>query len=66
VNLLNSIPLASVLTVLYALGGAYCLVTGQINFEEFGIAMGAAGAGNAALGHVRNQAGKGTHGQAPV
>jgi len=56
---LDAIPLASVLTVLTALGGVYALLTGQITYEQFTLGLGVSTAGNAALGHVRNKAGKG-------
>jgi len=56
---LDAIPLASVLTVVMVGGGFFALLTGQISYEEFLLGTGAATTGNAALGHVRNKAGKG-------
>lgn len=56
---LDAIPLASIITVLAALGGVYALIQGQINYQEFLIGLGVASTGTAALGHVRNEAGKG-------
>lgn len=58
-DLLDKVPLASVLTVLAALGGVYCLITGQITYDEFLTGLGVSTAGIAGLGYVRNQAGKG-------
>lgn len=59
-ELLDKIRLASILTIIGAIGGLYCLVTGQITYQEFGVGLGALTAGSAAIGQVRNKAGKGT------
>lgn len=56
---LNTLPLATVSFLAILAAGLYCLIDGQITFEEFGVAVGAGGVGTAALGHVRNNAGKG-------
>lgn len=58
-SFLDAIPLASVITVLAALGGVYALVTGHIDYQEFLIGLGVVTAGSATLGKVRNDAGKG-------
>jgi len=59
IAILDKIPLASVLTVLAALGGLYCLITGSITYQEFLVGLGVTGGGMAALGKVRNDAHKG-------
>jgi hypothetical protein len=56
---LDAIPLASVIAVLAALGGVYALIAGQIDYQQFLVGLGVSSGGVAALGHVRNQAGKG-------
>lgn len=58
-SILDRIPLASVITVLAALGGVYALVTGEIDYQQFLIGLGVTGGGMAALGKVRNDVGKG-------
>lgn len=58
-DFLDSLPVASLITILAALGGVYVLVTGQIDYQEFLIGLGVTTGGAAALGHVRTEAGKG-------
>lgn len=57
--MLDRLPLATIAFLAILAAGFYCLVDGQITFEQFGEAIGIGGAGTAALGYVRNQAGKG-------
>lgn len=59
IDLLDKLPLASMITILGALGGLYALLHGDIDYESFLIGLGVLGGGSAALGHVRNEAGKG-------
>lgn len=56
---LDQLPLASIAFLAIVVAGFYCLIDGQISFDEFGAAIGAGGVGTAALGYVRNAAGKG-------
>jgi hypothetical protein len=58
-EILNRLPLATIAFLAILAAGFYCLIDGQITFEEFGVALGVGGAGTAPLGHGRNQAGKG-------
>lgn len=58
-ELLNKVPLASVLTVLTAAGALYALVVGQIDFVEFAAVVGGVSAGTGVLGMARNGAGHG-------
>lgn len=60
IELLNAVPLASVLTVLIVAGGLVALITGQIDWIEFTAAVAAASAGTGVLGIARNGAGHGT------
>jgi hypothetical protein len=59
IQLLNAVPLASVLTVLVVAGGLVALVTGQIDYVEFAGIVAAVSAGNGVLGMARNGAGHG-------
>lgn len=59
-DLLDRVRLTSVLTLILAGGGLYCLVTGQITFQEFGIGLGVGGFGAGMIGKARNDAGHGT------
>jgi len=59
VDTLDSLPLATLVFVLGALGGVYCLIQGSIDYEHFLIGLSGLGVGSAAMGHVRTQAGKG-------
>lgn len=59
IDLLDSLPLATLLVVLGALGGVYALIHGDIDYEHFLYGLGVLGGGSAALGHVRTEAGKG-------
>lgn len=58
-KLLNELPVASLTFVAVVVAGFYCLVTGSIDFQEFGVALGIGGVGSAAVGKVRNDAGRG-------
>jgi hypothetical protein len=59
IDVLNKLPLATIAFLAILVAGFYCLITGQITFDEFGKAAGYGGVGTAALGYVRNQAGHG-------
>lgn len=58
--MLDNIPLASVVFVAGLLGGLIALVTGEITFAAFREWFLYLGGGSAAIGYVRNQAGRGT------
>lgn len=58
-QLLNRVPLASVITLLVVAGGLYALIAGQIDYIEFSAAVAAASAGSGVLGIARNKAGHG-------
>lgn len=60
ISALDRVRLASVITVIAAIGGLYALITGQITYVEFGAGLGAASLGAGAVGQVRNNAGHGT------
>ena len=57
---LSDLPLGTISFLAVLAAGFYCLIDGSITYEEFGLAVGAGGVGSAAIGHVRNQVGKGT------
>jgi hypothetical protein len=59
IDALDGLPVATLLVILAALGGVYELVAGNIDYEHFLLGLGVASGGTAALGHVRNKAGKG-------
>jgi hypothetical protein len=56
---LSDVPLASVITVLTAVGALYSLVVGEITYVEFAGAVAAVSAGSGVLGFARNGAGHG-------
>lgn len=58
---LDKVRLASVISVIGAIGALYCLIDGQINFQEFGIGLGSLTAGAGLLGQARNAAKQGLH-----
>ena len=58
-KILDNLPLASIAFLAIVVAGFYCLITGSIDFQEFGVALGIGGAGTAAVGEVRTRAGKG-------
>lgn len=60
VEILNKIPLASILAVLAAVGGVIALVSGSISYDEFLIGLGVTTGGAGVLGEARNRAGHGT------
>lgn len=57
---LDELPLATIAFIVFALCGVYAFISSQITFEELGTALGLGGVGTAAIGEVRNRAGKGT------
>jgi hypothetical protein len=59
IQLLNAVPLASVLTLVVVIGGLYALLTGQITYIEFATGVAAVSAGSGVLGIARNKAGHG-------
>ena len=56
---LSDIPLASVITILTAIGALYSLIIGEISYAEFAGAVAAVSAGAGVLGFARNGAGHG-------
>jgi hypothetical protein len=58
-ELLNKLPLASVLAVLAAVGGVIALASGSISYDEFLIGLGVTTGGAGVLGEARNRAGHG-------
>jgi hypothetical protein len=58
-NLLDNLPLASLLTVAAIVGGVIALIQGEVSFEEFLISLGAFTGGAGLLGVARAQSGKG-------
>lgn len=58
-NVLNDIPLASIIAVAAVIGGLIALASGDINYQEFLIGIGATTAGAGVLGEARNRAGRG-------
>jgi hypothetical protein len=61
IELIERVPLASVLTILTAVGALYALVVGDISFVEFAAVVGGVSAGTGVLGIARNGAGHGTY-----
>lgn len=61
IELIERVPLASVITLLTAVGALYALVTGDISFVEFAGIVGGVSAGTGVLGIARNGAGHGTY-----
>jgi hypothetical protein len=56
---LSDVPLASVITLLTAVGALYSLIAGDISYVEFAGAVAAVSAGTGVLGFARNGAGHG-------
>lgn len=60
IEIVERVPLASVLTLITAVGALVALVTGEIDFLEFAAVVGGVSAGTGVLGIARNGAGHGT------
>jgi hypothetical protein len=59
VNVLNRIPLASVVFVLYAVASSIAVLVDEITFNAYTEGLLYVGVGLGVIGYVRNQAGHG-------
>jgi hypothetical protein len=57
--MLDNVPVATLLTIAAIVGGIIALISGDINYPELLIGIGATTAGSGVLGEARNRAGKG-------
>jgi len=58
-SFLDDIPMATVIAIAGIIGSIIALIAGDIDFDNFMLAIGATTAGAGVLGVARNQAGKG-------
>lgn len=59
IEILNSLPVGTIITLIGVVGALYGLVTGQIDYLAFAAALGLSGVGGGAIGEARNRAGHG-------